>query len=149
MLDEPDQIQICHEIPRRVFGVIGQAPVVSGLDSFLIVYEKLVEGQDYSWSYAETIALNMKKIFASPDPSLKQKAKDLDLAISAAEYMNRFAAMDTCKGLITAVTDNELGLQVATVIKTHQGGFAGSIEPSECSSDAIRNALRQIQEEQE
>lgn len=148
LLDEEDQILLCHEIPRRVFGVLGQAPVISGLDNFLAVYDKLVEGQDYSWSYAETIALNMKKIFLSPDATLKQKAKALDLAISAAEYMNRFAAMDTCKELITAVTDDELGLQIATVITNHRDGFAGGIEPSECSCDAVRNALRHIQEEE-
>lgn len=146
LLDESDQVQVCHEIPRRIFGVLGQTPVIGGLDSFLAVYEKLVEGQDYSWSYAETIALNIKKLFLSPDASLRQKAKALELGIRAAEYMNRFAAMDTCKSLIASVTDDELGLQVARVITNHRDGFAGGIEPSECNCDAIRNALRQIQE---
>jgi len=147
LLDESDQIQVCHEIPKRMFGVLGQSPVSGGLDSFLAVYEKLVEGQDYSWSYAETIALNMKKLFLSPDASLRQKAKALELGINAAEYMNRFAAMDTCRALISSVTDDELGLQISTVIVNHRDGFVGSIEPSECNCDTIRNALRHIQDE--
>lgn len=145
LLDESDQVQVCHEIPKRIYGVLGQAPVMRGLDSFLTVYEKLVEGRNYSWSYAETIALNMRKLFLSPDTSLPQKAKALELGICAAEYMERFAAMDTCKSLITSITDDELGLQVATVITNHRNGFAGEIEPSECNCDTIRNALRQIQ----
>ncbi len=62
--------------------------------------------------------------------------------------MNRFAAMDTCRSLITNVTDDELGLHVATVITKHKDGFVGSIEPSECSCESIRNALRHIQDEE-
>lgn len=145
LLEEDDQIHVCHEIPRQMYGVLGQAPVNEGLDGFLTIYEKLVEGQEYGWSYAETIALNMKKIFRSPDTSLIQKAKALELGVNAAEYMNRFAAMDTCKALITGVTDDELGLHVATVIENHREGFLGGIEPSECNCDAIRNKLRHIQ----
>lgn len=142
LLDERDQIKICYEIPQRFFAVIRQQPVISSLPEFLAVYDRLVESQDYSWSYAETIAKNMKTIFSGEDVPVPHKALALDLAIRAACYMNRFAAMDTCREMITSVDDETLGLQVAGLVTKHNDTFVGGIEPSECRSDSIANALR-------
>jgi serine/threonine protein kinase len=142
LLDVRDKIKICFEIPQRFFAVIRQQPVIASLPGFLAVYDRLVESQDYSWSYAETIAKNMKTIFSGEDVPIPHKALALDLAIRAACYMNRFAAMDTCREMITSVDDETLGLQVASLVTKHNATFVGSIEPSECRSDTIANALR-------
>lgn len=147
LLDESDQSQVCFEIPRHFFPVLGQSPVLDALDTFLCIYEKFVDSQDYSWSYAETVALNMQKIFSNPNTPLSLKAKALDLAIKAAAYMNRFAAMDTCTTMITSITDDNLGLQVASIITDHHDSFVRHIELSECSCDPVRNVLRQIQQQ--
>lgn len=146
LLDERDQIKICFEIPQRFFAVIRQQPVIASLPGFLAVYDRLVESQDYSWSYAETIAKNMKTIFSGEDVPVQHKALALDLAIRAAYYMNRFAAMDTCREMITSVDDETLGLQVAGLVTKHNDTFVGGIEPSECRSDSIANALRASRE---
>jgi serine/threonine protein kinase len=146
LLDERDQIKICFELPQRFFAVIRQQPVIASLPGFLAVFDRLVESQDYSWSYAETIAKNMKTIFSGEDVPVPFKVQVLDLAIRAACYMNRFAAMDTCREMITSVDDETLGLQVASLVSKHNGTFVGSIEPSECRSDSIANALRASRE---
>jgi serine/threonine protein kinase len=147
LLEENDQIRICFELPRQFFSVIRQGLVVEHLNHFLSIYEKLVEGRSYSWSYAETIANSMKTIFTGDDVPAAEKARALDLAIRAAYYMNRFAAMDTCKSMVCSVQDEELGLEIADVILRHEDTFIADLEVSECESDSIRNALRNIQEQ--
>lgn len=146
LLDEPDQIKMCFEIPQEFYDVIRQKPVLAHLPGFLAVYDKLVENQDYSWSYAETIAKCMRTIFFGDDVPASHKALALDLAIRAACYMNRFAAMDTCREMITSIDDETLGLQVAALITKHHDTFVGGIEPSECHSDSVANALHAIRE---
>ncbi|MBP5998333.1 MAG: protein kinase [Azonexus sp.] len=141
LLDEQEQIKICFELTAEFFAVIRQGPVIASLRVFLAVYEKLVESQGYSWSFAETIAKNMKTIFSGDDVPLPQKSLALDLAIRASIYMNRFAAMGTCREMITSINDETLGLQVVGLITKYQDTFVGGIEPSECNSDSIANAL--------
>lgn len=147
LLDEHDQIKICFEIPQRFFGVISQEPLKAQLPAFLAVYEKLVESQDYSWSYSETIAKNMRTIFSGENVPVQHKALALDLAIRAAIYMNRFAAMGTCREMITSVDDETLGLQIATLVTKYRDTFVGGIEPSECHCDSVSNALHTVQDE--
>ena len=146
LLDESEQIKVCFEISDRFFAVIREKPVVQHLPTFLTVYEKLVESQEYSWSYAETVAKNMRRVFSGEDVAVKHKAFALDLAIRAAIYMNRFAAMDTCKEMITSTDDNTLGLHVANLVMQYGDRFVGGIEPSECKNDSVANALRKVQE---
>lgn len=146
VLDEADQVRICFELPQRLFAVMRQGPLAQFLPTFLDIYEKLIESQDYSWSYAETIANNMKLIFVGEAVPLNQKSRALELALLAATYMNRFAAMDTCKSMVTGVADEGLGLVVATLINKHKDTFIGSIEPSECRADAVRGILQQLQQ---
>ncbi|MCL2453449.1 MAG: hypothetical protein FWD08_07390, partial [Alphaproteobacteria bacterium] len=144
LLEEHDIIKICFEIPQGFFLVICQKPVIASLHGFLAVYEKLVESRDYSWSYAETIANNMKIIFLGENVPLAQKSLALDLAIRAAIYMNRFAAMNTCREMITSINDEALGLQVAGLVMQHYDTFVGGIEPSECHSSSVANALQAV-----
>jgi eukaryotic-like serine/threonine-protein kinase len=146
LLEESDQIHICNEISSRFFSIIGQAPLVGQLSGFLTVYEKLVERQGYSWQFAEAIARNMRAVFDSDGAPPGEKAHALDLAIRAADYMNRFAAMDTCRAMVTSTRDEALGLFVATVLLKRRGTFISNIEPSECQSESVRSALRQIRQ---
>lgn len=141
LLDESDQIKVCFELPRRFFGVISQKSVQVVLEPFLTIYERMVEDQSYSWSYAETIADNMKIVFTSPDAPPTMKAKALDLAISAAAYMNRFAAMGTCIDMITSVKEEPLGMLVANVLEAQRNTFVNGIEPTECRNDSIAKMI--------
>ena len=56
-------------------------------------------------------------IFQNKEVGFKDKAKALEIAIKAAQLMNRYAAMDTCKSMITSVADEDLGSYVANVIQ--------------------------------
>lgn len=146
LLDEREQIRICLEIPQRFFAVICQQPVRAHLPDFFAAYEKLIESQDYSWSYAETIAKNMRTIFSGDGVPAPHKVLALDLAVRAACYMNRFAAMDTCREMIASIDDATLGLEVVRLITKHQDTFVGKIESSECNCDSVANALRAMRE---
>ncbi len=146
LLDGTEQIRICKELSPRIFSVLGQPPLAGRVPGFLSIYEKLVESQDYGWSYAETIADNMRLIFKAQAVSLVEKAHALDLAIRAATYMHRFAAMNTCQSMVSSVRDDALGFQVASILLKNRGTFIAEMETSECHSDAIANALRQIQQ---
>jgi serine/threonine protein kinase len=145
LLDQSDQIHICHELSSGFFTVIAQQPFVDQLPTFLTIYDRLVEGCNYAWSYAETIANNMRAIFDGDGVPFSEKARALDLAIRAAFHMNRFAAMGTCRSMIMSIRDEALGLHAASVLLKNRDTFASEIEASECQSDTVRNALRQIQ----
>jgi eukaryotic-like serine/threonine-protein kinase len=144
LLEETDQITVCDELHQGFFSVLSQQPVIDNLPRFLSIYEKLVEGGQYSWSFATVIANYMRPLFDGKDVPLAQKAHALDLAIRAAFMMNRFAAMDVCIAMITGVSDEELGLEVAALLMKHRDTFIADIEPSQCRSDSIRKALRGI-----
>lgn len=146
LLDDAEQIRVCKELSPRIFSVLGQPPLAGWVPGFLAIYEKLVESQDYGWSYAETIADNMRMIFTAQAVSLVERAHALDLAIRAAMYMYRFAAMDTCRSMITSVRDDALGFQVASILLKNRDTFIADMETSEVQSDAVANALRQIQQ---
>ena len=147
LVDEREQVRICQELPTGFFDIISQGRLLGDLATFLGIYEKLVESQDYSWSYAETIAINMRKIFNSQAVPNDEKTRALHLAIRAAYYMNRFAAMDTCRSMITAIRDEGLGLRIASVLMENRDTFVSGIEPSECHCSAVAAALHQIQQQ--
>jgi serine/threonine protein kinase len=146
VLDEDDQVSICKELSIRFFWVIGQEPLNGALPGFLTIYGRLVQGNAYGFEYAETIASNMRQVFRGSGAPVGECARALGLAIHAAVYQNRYAAMDTCRSMITSVDDEVLGFHVAPVLLANRGAFVADIEPSECRSDAVRNALRQIRE---
>jgi len=44
------------------------------------------------------------------------------------------------------VSDDQLGLLVATIIGANRETFIADIEPSECKNDLIKKAIREIKE---
>ena len=101
----------------------------------------MAEEGSYGWSYAETIAERMRGFFDAPDVSAANKAEALRIAIIAAERQHRFAAMDTCRAMITSAINDELGQRVHDVIMEFQYQFIVSIEEANCRSPAVRSAL--------
>lgn len=144
LIDASDQIQVCFELPDVFFTVMQHKALAQSLPSFLSIYESLVDARNYSWSYAETIAKNMREIFSGDEAPNSQKARALDMAIRAAVYMNRFAAMTTCSVMITSIKDETLGMQIAPIILKHADTFISAIEPSECKSTVIANTIRTL-----
>ncbi|MDE1465990.1 serine/threonine-protein kinase [Spartinivicinus poritis] len=143
LLENQEQNNICFELSSGFFNIICLDKVVSHLQTFLDIYEKHVETKDYSWRYAENIAENMGIVFTSQKAAVEQKILSLDLAIRAAIYMNRFAAMDTCNSLIQNIQkdDTELGQAVAHLITKYRDQFVGDIDSSSCQNDYIRQTL--------
>ncbi|WP_279213110.1 serine/threonine-protein kinase [Delftia acidovorans] len=145
LLKKDDQIRICTELKGSFIATISQGKIAPHIPAFLKIYREMVEAGQYPWAFAEKIADNMREIFDSPDeiPN-KTRADALELAIEAAHKMNRYAAMNTCTSMITSVTDETLGAQVATVIQKNRHDFIKKIETSQCKCDAIRKTLNAI-----
>jgi serine/threonine protein kinase len=149
MANEDEQRQVFNELPDQFFSAISQEPVADKLEPFLRVFEAFVDGRSYSFGHAETIASRMNRIVKTPTVPPEIRALALDLAIRAACYMNRFAAMDTCKAMVRAISDHDLALNVVPVILREEAFFLADIEPSTCSDEAIRNAIRSIKKRKE
>jgi hypothetical protein len=113
ILDHNDQHQLCLELPAQAFVVLSQSLVQSHLGQFIAIYRGMAENATYSWSFAETIANNMKVLFDSEDTLPADKAEALRVAIISAKRQNRFAefilslaeglAMTAILGLISEV----------------------------------------------
>ena len=144
MLPDDERSAILEDLPRVFYHVLAQEPVASKLGKFLDQYEPFVEDAVYTWSYAETVANNMRIIFEK-SANTKHRARALDIAVMGAVSANRFAAMATCRDMITSVTDDDLGLAVASIIAKHRGSFISGTEPARCHNDAVRNAIRAVQ----
>nr|WP_283623086.1 hypothetical protein [Alteromonas macleodii] len=86
----------------------------------------------------------MKKIFSSVELDSKVRASALELAIDAADRMNRFAAMDTCTSMICSVTNEDLGVHVAAIMQRNNDTFVSDIEASQCKCDSIINYLKLV-----
>ena len=142
--DQDEQRQVVSELPEMFFSAISQPPLAAQVETFLTVYEAFVEAQLYSWGHAETIAKRMNWIVRTPTAPPGVRAKAFDLAVRAAYYMNRFAAMDTCRAMIKSISEQELALHIVPVIFKPEASFLSDIEPSSCSNEAIRNAIRTI-----
>lgn len=146
ILTENDQHQICLELPAEVFSVLSQALVQSHLTKFISIYRGMAEEATYSWSFAETIADNMKILFDAQDTSPADKAEALRVAIIAAIRQNRFAAMDTCRAMIMKAMDDGLAQRVHDVLMQHSHYFIQSIDPSACKAVAVRAAIVALKE---
>ena len=111
-LEPPEQRTILHDLPGEFYRLIAQEPFDDKLGSFLKSYGEFVPGAVHTFSYAETVASNMKEVFhlARSD---RDRAKALELAVEGAIQANRFAAMDTCTAMIYSVDNDDLGLLVA------------------------------------
>jgi hypothetical protein len=152
MLYSEARIKVSLELPERLFHVLRDAPFQAHLTTFLEAYRDMVENGSYGWSYAEVIADRMDILFESAAVSDADKTLALELAVIAAQRQSRFAAMDTCTRMIKSVTDENLGIRIRDLIQRHPYNFLTTIEPSECSSNAIGSylvELRKAQSEQE
>ena len=142
LLELNDQIKICLELPKEAFSILSQSLVQVHLSKFISIYKGMAELATYSWSFAETIAENMKVLFDSRETSPADKAEALRAAIIAAVRQNRFAAMGTCKAMIMSIESNdELAQRVHDVLVQHDTYFIQNIEPNECKSGAVRAAV--------
>jgi len=145
MLNEEERSALCQELPATLFPVLAQEVFSSQHKSFLATYAEMVEGKDYSWSHAETIASNMRAFFDSNGVSDVNKIHALRAAIRAADLMHRYAAMDTCRTMVKSVVDDGLAQRVHDLIHELSDTFIKDIEPSACRSAAIKSALAKYQ----
>lgn len=149
LADEDDQKQVISELPEMFFSAISQEPLANSLTVFLSIYEVYVDGASYSWVHAEIIASRMNRVFKTKTVPIQTRALALDLAIRAAYHMNRFAAMNSCKSMVKTISEEDLALNVVPIIFKQEAAFLSDIEPSDCSNDAIRNAIRTIRNNQQ
>lgn len=141
MLDAADQHKVCMELPQEAFQVLSLEPVKQHLSRFIAIYGGMAKEANYSWSFAETVADSMKILFSSPTASASDRAEALRAAIVAAVRQNRFAAMDTCKSMITSAEEGELAQRVHDVLVENDTYFIQQIDPSECKAAAVRAAV--------
>ena len=141
MADEDDRTRVLFESTRELCVILSSPDAQAHLAHFLGCYRRMVEEATYSWSYAETIADNMKMLFHAPAVDASDKVLALEIAIIAAVRQNRFAAMETCRAMIISVRDGGLGMRIAEMLSTHLASFVGDIEPSSVNTVAIRALL--------
>jgi hypothetical protein len=149
LADEAEQSRIITELPEVFFSVITQEHLATKLPTFMMIYQTFVDGQSYSWGYAEVVASRMNWVFRSQSMLPSVRALALDIAIRAAFHMNRYAAMDTCRAMVKTINDQNLALHVVPVIFKPESSFLSDVEPADCSNEAIRNAIRTIRNNQQ
>jgi len=148
MLDTDEKIQLCKNLPHQIIDFLAQKPLQGHLSQFLDSYGEMAERGDYGFQFAEVIAHNMKTLFDSTDVGAADKARALLIAIGSAYSQNRFAAMDTCRAMITSAEDEELAQRVHDVILDNQYSFIVAIQESACKAPAIRKALSTLHQMQ-
>lgn len=141
ILERNDQHKVCLELPEEAFSVLSQSLVQKHLAKFISIYRNMAEEATYPWSFAETIAVNVKVLFDAADTSAADKAEALRVAIIAAVRQNRFAAMNTCKTMIVKIDDDELAQRVHDVLVENDTYFIQNIDPTECKAVAVRSAV--------
>lgn len=145
-LDEEDAKQICFKIPHELLAFIARQLSHEYHALFLKSYSAMADTGDYGWSYAETIANNMKLFFYNTQVSPANRTEVLRIAIIGAINMNRFAAMDTCQAMVMSIDEDELGQYVHDLIIDFGDTFIASTDQKSCRSIAIRNALFSIEQ---
>lgn len=141
MLTVDAQHKVCMELPQEAFALLSQELVVQHLGRFAAIYRGMAEHANYGWSFAETIADNMKLIFDTASVPAAYKVECLRTATIAAVRQNRFAAMGTCAMMIKSVKDEELGQRVHDMLVQHDHYFIQQIDPGECMSATVRAAV--------
>lgn len=143
-VEQDEQFRICSGLSRGFFSILPHENVSNHLETFLKVYKEFAENGNYTFSFAETIALNMKVIFSSIDLGSRVRAMALEIAIDSAYRMNRYAAMETCSTMICSVSDDDFGVHVAAIMQRNEHDFISSIEPSRCKCKPIVNYLKSL-----
>ncbi|BBO57445.1 hypothetical protein CLAM6_27560 [Cobetia sp. AM6] len=142
LTEEQDKVRVCQEIPDKFFRICGQDKIIPHVPSLIESYRCMVESNNYSFAFAESIARRMKLIFDMPVISCETRVLSLELAIDAAYRMNRYVAMDTCAVMIKSVKDANLAIHVAAIMDRNKHDFITSIEPSQCNSGPIMDFLK-------
>lgn len=145
LVSTEDQIKFCLELRKPIFSIITQENIIPHIGAFLDIYENMVHSEQYGWAFSEEIADNMQLIFNKIDVPIENRVKALEIAISSAYLMNRFAAMHTCASMIMSINDEYLGAYVANVIQDNRYPFITDIEPSQCKSENVRSVLRALE----
>ena len=145
LISKEEKNNICLDLTNDFFNDVLEYDVNNYLESFLKIYQKMIENAEYGFVFAEMIANNMKAIFYANQVHNKHKAFALELAIRGAYLMNRFDAMDTCSQMIKSVSEENLGLHVSAVIMKNSDTFIENIKASECQCDSIINSISAIQ----
>jgi hypothetical protein len=140
-LEESTTKEICFGIPAELCRFIAQQMSAADHAPFLKAYRVMVDTGDYGWSFAETIADNMKYFFYASEVSPVNKVEALRIAAIGAYNMHRFAAMETCMAMVKSVNDDELAQYVRDLIVEFKDIFLADTDPNACRSIAIRNAL--------
>jgi eukaryotic-like serine/threonine-protein kinase len=149
VLEGQDKHRICLDLPPELFVVVSDPAVLPQLPSFLSAYEEMARNATYSWSFAEIIASNMRKIFESHTAPARDKVSALRTAIVAAERQNRFAAMDTCTAMIKGIIEDELGQRTHDLLLEYPFYFIENIDPSSCNAPAVRAAILRLKDAKE
>lgn len=145
-IDNAEQKKICSSIKSNFMKVLSIYDFNHHMHDFLRVYQTMVDGYNYSFEFSEVISSNMKIIFDSAIVTNAYKGKALSIAIDSATYMNRFAAMDTCKEMVRSVADDALGLIVASILQSRNDTFISDIEPSECKNINVSTVIYAIKQ---
>jgi eukaryotic-like serine/threonine-protein kinase len=144
LVDQQDQYQVCLALPFEAFGVLSQPMLQQHLTRFLAIYKRMAEDATYAWAFAEDIAKNMQVLVNATTVNAADKSEALRIAIISSVRQNRFAAMDTCRAMITSISDDELAQRVHDVLIAHSDQFIAAIDPGECRAVAIRSAIASI-----
>lgn len=143
-LEADEKEQMCKLIPPRFFQVIANSDFDAMRSAFLQIYGEMVRRGSYEWAFAERIANCMQAVFVAAAPTLQEKADSLDFAIHAAVKQNRFAAMNTCIGMIRSVSDNDLAVVIRPVLLRYPDTFVGGIESFGCRNDVVSQTIRDV-----
>ncbi|MCR9295309.1 MAG: protein kinase [bacterium] len=147
---EPDErLAIVSEIPSSFYRLLSIDPLAQRVGEYLGFYRPMVEAENYGWGYAEVIASNMKMLFDSTNVDDQDKAQALDLALHAAHAMHRFAAMDTCRAMITSVASDGLAILTRDVLRQYPHPFVYNIELVNCKHDTVTATIRDMKAEAE
>jgi eukaryotic-like serine/threonine-protein kinase len=141
-LTDDEKILVCLQLPEAFFLIISNPKLQSFTMEFIKSYDTMVERQGYEFTFATTIAKNMKIIFENPDNNIEIKSYALELCIKAAVYKNRWDAMKICEEFIQSIRDDALASFVAALIHKHKGTFVDEIEILSCKNPLIVRAIQ-------
>jgi len=146
LMEAGERHEALRGFPRRIIRAIANNDKASDkLAVFINQYKKMFDdGDDFGFSYAETIADDMRTVFNGSTTN-ENKALALSFAIHAAASLNRFAAMTTCRDMIRGIKSDELAIRVADVIRDSGiDSFISNIEPSSCKHHLIKKVLKEL-----
>lgn len=142
-LSNKEFLTIIREAKPQFFSSIAQEVFAEQLPAFLKAYDDALHSESMNYSYAETVADNMRSVFnTSQDEDGRLKA--LKIAVYWANSMNRYDAMGTCSTIVTSIKSNDsIAHGVVALIGEMSNTFLTDVEASECRNPLIANALRQ------